>query len=133
MISSKKNDKLQKKVAEAKQREGKLISELQETKFLAQLANTKVEDLSLYTRRNNLRIYGIREESKKDHAEDELQTETSEENVSRRYFGCSRPNSSSTSRVRTWKQYTASVNVRRAGRHHVVSSSASFPEEHYKR
>ena len=43
-----------------------------------------MEEFSLYTRQANLLICGIREESKENHAEDEMQTETSEaRNVSR--------------------------------------------------
>lgn len=75
------NDRLQKEVADAKKREVKLISDLQEAKYLAQLVDSKVNDLALYSRRNNLRIYGIQEESKRgdSNRQEQPQLETSQE------------------------------------------------------
>ena len=59
------NDELKRAVAEAKQREEALTTQVQEARQLAETADRRVEDLSAYVRRNNLRIYGIPENNGK--------------------------------------------------------------------
>ena len=53
------NDRLKKEIAEAKKRKENLISDLHEAKNLAQLADTKVNNLAFFSRRNNLRIWVV--------------------------------------------------------------------------
>ena len=55
------NESLRKEVSEAKDREDKLKSKLEEVKCTADLADRRSEELSVYMRRNNLRIFGIDE------------------------------------------------------------------------
>ena len=55
------SDALKREVAEAKQREEALRDQLKEARQLAEAADQRVEDLSAYVRRNNLRIYGLPE------------------------------------------------------------------------
>ena len=56
------NDKLKKEVGEAKQREETLRDQLSEVRHLADVADRRAEEVSAYVRRNNLRIYGVKEE-----------------------------------------------------------------------
>ena len=55
------NDELKLAMAEAKRREEALREQLLEARHLAETADHRVEDLSAYVRRNNLRIYGLPE------------------------------------------------------------------------
>ncbi|KAK7102729.1 hypothetical protein V1264_020910 [Littorina saxatilis] len=55
------NDKLQKEVSESKKREEHMKSELGETRTLAHHTEERLNELDLYVRRNNLRIYGLSE------------------------------------------------------------------------
>lgn len=55
------NDSLRKVVKELHKREDELKSKLSEIKFIAEMANRKSEELALYIRRNNIRIFGVGE------------------------------------------------------------------------
>ena len=55
------NDSLRKEVRDAKEREESLKQKVEEMKFSADLIDRRTEELALYTRRNNLRIFGVDE------------------------------------------------------------------------
>lgn len=55
------NDKLKQEVEDAKRREDQMKDQLAEARHLAELADQRSEELSCYIRRNNMRIYGIKE------------------------------------------------------------------------
>ena len=55
------NDELKRAMSEAKRREEALRDQLLEARHLAETADHRVEELSAYVRRNNLRIYGLPE------------------------------------------------------------------------
>ena len=57
------NDKLRAEVREMKEREANLKTKLDHADFKADLAESRCEELSRYIRRNNLRIFGIPEET----------------------------------------------------------------------
>ena len=60
-VAREESDALKREVAEARQREEALKDQLKEARQLAETADQRVEDLSAYVRRNNLRIYGLPE------------------------------------------------------------------------
>ena len=64
------NDSLKKEVKEAKEREEKLQSKIEEIKCTADLADRRSEELACYIRRNNLRIFGVEEATGRDGREE---------------------------------------------------------------
>jgi hypothetical protein len=65
------NDKMKEELEKSKKREQALSEELTEAKFSASLALHKVNELEQYTRRNNVRIFGVSEEGENDKSEGE--------------------------------------------------------------
>jgi regulator of replication initiation timing len=55
------NDQLKKEVATLKKKEEELRGQLTEAKHTATVALERVNDTDQYSRRNNLRIYGLKE------------------------------------------------------------------------
>ena len=60
------NDELKKKVVTLRTEQEELKQQVKEAKFLAELAEKRAEDLDSYGRRNNIRIYGVKEERGED-------------------------------------------------------------------
>jgi hypothetical protein len=60
------NDELKKSVENMRKEQENLQEQLTEARYLAEIADRRAEELDAYSRRNNLRVYGIKEESEKD-------------------------------------------------------------------
>ena len=64
------NDNLKAEVSELRGREEELQTQLAETRAMAELADRRSEDVEIYSRRNNLRVFGVGEKSNQDGQEE---------------------------------------------------------------